>query len=114
MKNAVEGWYVPAYVIKGDPARNLKPLAPELKSVADLKRYPQVFKDPEAPTKGRFLNSPSGWTSEIVNTQKLKAYALEGYTPIFAPAPAPPSMPRSARRFGAASPCCSITGAPRP
>ncbi|MBC3419952.1 MULTISPECIES: ABC transporter substrate-binding protein [unclassified Pseudomonas] len=78
VKNAVEGWYVPAYVIKGDPARNLKPLAPELKSVADLKRYPQVFKDPEAPTKGRFLNSPSGWTSEIVNTQKLKAYALEG------------------------------------
>ncbi|WP_460418913.1 ABC transporter substrate-binding protein [Pseudomonas sp. microsymbiont 2] len=78
VKNAEEGWWVPAYVIKGDPARNLKPLAPDLRSVADLKRYPQVFKDPEAPDKGRFLNSPSGWTSETVNSQKLKAYGLDG------------------------------------
>ncbi|QXH33724.1 ABC transporter substrate-binding protein [Pseudomonas muyukensis] len=78
VKNAEEGWWVPAYVIKGDPARNLKPLAPDLRSVDDLKRYPEVFKDPEAPGKGRFLNSPSGWTSETVNSQKLKAYGLDG------------------------------------
>ncbi len=78
VKNAEEGWWVPAYVIKGDPARNLKPLAPELRSVDDLKRYPQVFRDPESPDKGRFLNSPSGWTSETVNSQKLKAYGLDG------------------------------------
>ena len=81
VKNAEEGWWVPAYVIKGDPARGLKPLAPELRSVEDLKRYPQVFRDPEMPDKGRFLNSPSGWTSETVNSQKLKAYGLnELYT----------------------------------
>lgn len=78
VKNAEEGWWVPAYVIKGDPARKLEPLAPELRSVEDLKRYPHLFKDPEAPGKGRFLNSPSGWTSETVNTQKLKAYGLDG------------------------------------
>ena len=78
VKNAEEGWWVPAYVIKGDPARGLKPLAPELRSVDDLKRYPQVFRDPEMPDKGRFLNSPSGWTSETVNSQKLKAYGLDG------------------------------------
>ena len=78
VKHAEEGWWVPAYVIKGDAARGIPPLAPELRSVDDLKRYPEVFKDPEAPGKGRFLNSPSGWTSEIVNTQKLKAYGLDG------------------------------------
>ncbi|MBI6941841.1 ABC transporter substrate-binding protein [Pseudomonas putida] len=78
VKNAEEGWWVPAYVIKGDPARGLAPLAPDLRSVDDLKRYPQVFSDPEAPGKGRFLNSPSGWTSETVNSQKLKAYGLDG------------------------------------
>ncbi|UVL17131.1 ABC transporter substrate-binding protein [Pseudomonas sp. B21-023] len=78
VKNAEEGWWVPAYIIKGDPARNLDPLAPDLRSVDDLKRYPQVFDDPEAPGKGRFLNSPSGWTSETVNSQKLKAYGLDG------------------------------------
>ncbi|MBK4997897.1 ABC transporter substrate-binding protein [Pseudomonas sp. S31] len=78
VKNAEEGWWVPTYVIKGDPARGLKPLAPELRSVDDLKRYPQVFRDPESPDRGRFLNSPSGWTSETVNSQKLKAYGLDG------------------------------------
>lgn len=36
-----------------------------------------MFKDPESPDKGRFLNSPIGWTSEIVNQQKLKAYGLQ-------------------------------------
>ena len=77
VKHAEEGWWVPAYVIEGDAARKLKPLAPDLRSVDDLKRYPQVFRDPESPDKGRFLNSPSGWTSETVNSQKLKAYGLD-------------------------------------
>ncbi|HDS1818884.1 TPA: ABC transporter substrate-binding protein [Pseudomonas putida] len=81
VKHAEEGWWVPAYVIQGDPSRNLKALAPDLRSVEDLKRYPQVFRDPESPDKGRFLNSPSGWTSETVNSQKLKAYGLsDSYT----------------------------------
>lgn len=77
VKHAEEGWWVPAYVIEGDASRNLKPLAPELRSVEDLKRYAPVFRDPESPDKGRFLNSPSGWTSETVNSQKLRAYGLD-------------------------------------
>jgi len=77
VKGATEGWWVPEYVIKGDPAKGIKPLAPGLRSVTDLARYKDVFKDPESPNKGRFLNSPIGWTSEVVNKQKLKAYGLE-------------------------------------
>lgn len=76
VKGASEGWWVPEYVIKGDAERGIKALAPDLKSVADLPRYKDVFRDPESPQQGRFLNSPTGWTSEIVNTQKLKAYGL--------------------------------------
>ncbi|MFP3335160.1 glycine betaine ABC transporter substrate-binding protein, partial [Pseudomonas sp. SIMBA_064] len=76
-RGATEGWWVPEYVIKGDPAKGLKPLAPDLKTVQDLARYKEVFKDPESPGKGRFLNSPIGWTSEVVNAQKLKAYGLD-------------------------------------
>lgn len=76
VKHADEGWWVPAYVIEGDAERGIAPLAPELRSVHDLPRYKQVFRDAEEPGKGRFLNSPSGWTSEIVNSQKLKAYGL--------------------------------------
>ncbi|MDG9883620.1 ABC transporter substrate-binding protein [Pseudomonas putida CSV86] len=77
VKHADEGWYVPEFVIKGDPAKGIEALAPELRAVTDLQRYAKVFADPEAPGKGRFLNSPSGWTSEIVNSQKLKAYGLD-------------------------------------
>lgn len=73
---ATEGWWVPEYVVKGDAARGIKPLAPGLRSVTDLPRYKAVFRDPENPDKGRFLNSPIGWTSEVVNGQKLKAYGL--------------------------------------
>ncbi|WP_277593307.1 ABC transporter substrate-binding protein [Pseudomonas chlororaphis] len=76
VKGATEGWWVPEYVVKGDPAKGIKPLAPGLRSVTDLARYKDVFKDPESPGKGRFLNSPIGWTSEVVNKQKLKAYGL--------------------------------------
>jgi glycine betaine/proline transport system substrate-binding protein len=73
---ASEGWYVPQYVVQGDPARKIKAMAPDLKSVADLPRYKALFKDEEEPAKGRFLNCPTGWTCEGVNSQKLKAYKL--------------------------------------
>ena len=76
VKGATEGWFVPEYVVKGDPAKGIAPLAPNLRSVYDLPKYKDVFKDPESPGKGRFLNSPIGWTSEVVNAQKLKAYGL--------------------------------------
>ncbi len=76
---AVEGWYVPTYLIQGDPARRLKPAAPDLRSVEQLAepRYVALFRDPEQPGKGRFLNCPSGWTCEGVNTAKLHAYGLD-------------------------------------
>ncbi|MBZ4341537.1 hypothetical protein LAM87_24985, partial [Mycobacterium tuberculosis] len=40
-----EGWFVPDYVVKGDPARNIKPVAPGLVSVDDLPKFKQVFAD---------------------------------------------------------------------
>lgn len=76
VRGATEGWWVPEYVVKGDPEHGIEPMAPDLKSVADLQRYKKLFRDPEEPSKGRFLNCPSGWTCELVNSQKLKAYVL--------------------------------------
>lgn len=77
---ASEGWFVPDYVIKGDAARGIAPMAPDLKSVAQLTdpKFVKLFADPEEPSKGRFLNCPSGWTCEGVNTAKLEAYKLDG------------------------------------
>ncbi|WP_075291407.1 ABC transporter substrate-binding protein [Pararhizobium arenae] len=75
---ASEGWFVPEYLVKGDEARGIKPAAPDLKSVSQLTdpKIVELFKDPEEPSKGRFLNCPSGWTCEGVNTAKLEAYKL--------------------------------------
>ena len=72
-----EGWYVPDYVIHGDPARGIKPSAPGLVSVTDLPRYKDLFADDEEPDHGRFLNCPSGWDCERVNTRLLKLLKLD-------------------------------------
>jgi glycine betaine/proline transport system substrate-binding protein len=72
-----EGWFVPEYVVKGDPARNIKPVAANLTSVSDLPKYKDVFPDDEEPGKGRFLNCPSGWDCERVNTRLLKVLKLD-------------------------------------
>lgn len=72
-----QGLYVPAYVIEGDEKRGIDPLAPDLKTVEDLKKYPDVFKDPEDPKKGRVINAPSGWEVEKVITDKFDTYGLE-------------------------------------
>ena len=72
-----EGWFVPEYVIKGDPARNIKPVAANLASVSDLPKYKDAFPDDEEPGKGRFLNCPSGWDCERVNTRLLKVLKLD-------------------------------------
>ncbi|RVI03175.1 ABC transporter substrate-binding protein [Sinorhizobium meliloti] len=75
---ASEGWFVPDYVVHGDPARNIEAKAPDLKSVSQLTdpKIAEIFADPEEPSKGRFLNCPSGWTCEGVSTAKLEAYKL--------------------------------------
>ena len=75
---AMEGFFVPDYVVKGDAKRGIKAMAPDLKSVADLPKYKALFKDDEEPSKGRLLSCPVGWDCEKINTQKLKAYKLEG------------------------------------
>ncbi len=74
--DAVQGWYVPRYVIEGDAKRGIKPVAPDLKRVTDLPKFKTVFPDPEEPGKGRFHNCILGWNCEVVNTRKLAAYGL--------------------------------------
>ncbi len=75
---AIEGFFVPEYVVKGDAKRGIKATAPDLKSVSDLPKYKALFKDDEEPGKGRLLSCPVGWDCEKINTQKLKAYKLDG------------------------------------
>jgi glycine betaine/proline transport system substrate-binding protein len=70
--DATEGWFVPRYLVEGEDAE-----APGLKAVSDLEAHVALFRDPEEPDKGRFLNCVIGWQCEVVNTKKLIAYGLD-------------------------------------
>jgi len=74
---AQQGWYVPDYVVHGDAARGIEPMAPDLQTWQDLPRYKSLFRDPEVPSKGRFLNCPSGWVCEKTNSRLLQVHGLE-------------------------------------
>ncbi len=78
--DAVQGWYVPRYLVSGENA-----LAPDLKDVSDLPAHKALFSDPEEPDKGRFYNCIAGWNCEVINSAKLKAYALEDHYTNFRP-----------------------------
>jgi len=78
--DAVQGWFVPKYLVRGDKAP-----APDLVSVADLPRHKALFRDPEEPGKGRFLNCIAGWQCEFTNTKKLHAYGLLDHFTNFRP-----------------------------
>lgn len=74
--DAVQGWFVPRYLVEGDPARGIAPAAPGLRSVFDLAGHWELFRDPERPNMGRFYNCVIGWQCELVNSVKLHAYGL--------------------------------------
>lgn len=73
----MQGLYVPTYVIEGDEERGIEPIAPDLKTVEDLKQYGHLFEDPEDPDKGRIINAPSGWAVDDIITDKIELYDLD-------------------------------------
>jgi glycine betaine/proline transport system substrate-binding protein len=80
-----QGWLVPTYVIKGDAKRGIKAMAPDLKTIDDMKKYWELFKDPEDPKKGRFYSCIPGWECQKINEAKFKSYGLDKYYNIFLP-----------------------------
>lgn len=72
-----QGFYVPRYVIEGDKKKGLQPLAPDLKTVKDLKRYAHIFKDTENPSKGRIYGAIPGWCIDQILYRKYQAYGLK-------------------------------------
>ena len=76
---------VPRYVIEGDADRGIEAMAPDLKSIADLPRYVELFKDPEEPDKGRYYNCVIGWQCELINNDKMATYGLDEHFTNFKP-----------------------------
>jgi glycine betaine/proline transport system permease protein/glycine betaine/proline transport system substrate-binding protein len=72
-----QGLYVPRYVIEGDPARGIQPVAPDLKTVEDLKKYAAIFPDPEDPGKGRIFGGLPGWEVTTILEKKIQHYGLD-------------------------------------
>lgn len=74
--DSAQGLYVPRYVIDGDPSAGIEPLAPELVSVKDLKKYASVFPDEETPGKGRIYGAIPGWMADEILYKKYELYGL--------------------------------------
>ena len=77
--HSAQGLYVPRYVIEGDSKRGIEPMAPDLKTVEDLKKYPDVFPDDEEPGKGRIYGSIPGWMADEILYKKYLYYGLDKY-----------------------------------
>ncbi len=72
-----QGIYVPRYVIEGDSSRGIEASAPDLKTVEDLKKYPDVFPDDDDSTRGRLYGSIPGWMADEILYKKYQYYGLD-------------------------------------
>lgn len=80
-----QGVYVPRYVIEGDEERGIEASAPDLEYIWDLKKYPDVFKDPEHPGKGRMYGAITGWEVDTILQKKFNHYGLDENFIYFSP-----------------------------
>ncbi|HEX5932957.1 MAG TPA: glycine betaine ABC transporter substrate-binding protein, partial [Pseudorhizobium sp.] len=70
---AVQGWWIPKYLADANP---------DIKTIEDALKHPELFPDPEDPSKGAIHNGPAGWGGTVATTQLYKAYGAEeaGFT----------------------------------
>lgn len=71
-----EGFYIPRYLAEQYP---------DLKSVSDLSRYAELFKERGTRGKGRIYGCPPGWACEITTTNMVRAYNLSEQFQLFSP-----------------------------
>jgi glycine betaine/proline transport system substrate-binding protein len=70
---AVQGWWIPKYVADAHP---------DIKTIQDALKHPELFPDPEDKSKGAVTNGPQGWGGTVATAQFYKAYGAEkaGFT----------------------------------
>ncbi len=71
MPDAPQGWWIPRYLVEGPNA-----LAPELKTVADLPKYADLFPDPEDPGKGVVYGGVAGWAQVDISQAIFDSFNL--------------------------------------
>lgn len=80
-----QGLYVPRYVIEGDAERGIEALAPDLKSVKDLKNYADIFPDDEEVGMGRIYGAIPGWEVDTILQRKYEYLGLNENYVYFSP-----------------------------
>ena len=80
---AEEGWYVPTYVIEGDPERGIEPACPDLPDWRALNKCAEVFGTAETGDKGRYLSGDGSWGKLYGDPKRIKNLKLN-YEMIFA------------------------------
>jgi glycine betaine/proline transport system substrate-binding protein len=70
---AIDGLWIPKYMQEAHP---------DLKTVADVLKHPELFPDPEDSSKGALYNCPAGWSCQITTGSHYKAYKMKeaGFT----------------------------------
>ncbi|MDH6232067.1 glycine betaine/proline transport system substrate-binding protein [Mesorhizobium soli] len=61
----VQGWWIPKYIADAHP---------DIKTIDDALKHPELFPAPEDSSKGAVFNGPQGWGGTLVTSQLFKAY----------------------------------------
>lgn len=61
----VQGWWIPKYFADAHP---------DIKTIPDALKHPDLFPSEEDPSKGAIFNGPQGWGGTVVTTQLFKAF----------------------------------------
>lgn len=60
----VSGWYIPQYFAEAHP---------DIRTVDDAMKHPELFPSEEDPSKGAVIQGPQGWGDTVVTAQLFKA-----------------------------------------
>ncbi|MBI78503.1 MAG: ABC transporter substrate-binding protein [Rhodospirillaceae bacterium] len=63
-----EGWWIPPHTVKKHP---------ELKTVLDVLKRPELFPHPEDKSKGGFVTCPAGWGCQLTNANLYRAFEMK-------------------------------------
>lgn len=63
-----EGWWISPYTAKKHP---------NLKTVLDILKHPELFPHPEDKSKGAFVGCPAGWGCQLSNANLFRAFEME-------------------------------------
>ena len=67
-EGGVQGWWIPKYLAEAHP---------DIKTISDALKHPELFPAPEDPGKGAVHNGPQGWGGTRVTAQLYKAYGAD-------------------------------------